>query len=110
MRALIAVAVLIAGVHAACAKEKFWLDGNRLYGACQEDRSACMLYAQGLLDGLAMEREVNSLPKPYCIPSNAVGDQITDVVTAYLRNNPAMRQYNAGSLVLKAMADAFPCK
>ncbi|OGA05844.1 MAG: hypothetical protein A2W68_08690 [Betaproteobacteria bacterium RIFCSPLOWO2_02_64_14] len=44
-----------------------------------------------------------------CLPHYATRQQLADVVTKYLRDNPAERHQPAQFLVLEALATAFPC-
>ncbi len=45
-----------------------------------------------------------------CIPENVTNGQVSDVVIKYLRDHPEERHILAAILVVKAMAEAFPCK
>ncbi len=108
MRALIAVAVLMAGAGGACA-DGFWYDGNKLYTVCQYSRTECFTYAMGVIDDDYMSRELLHLAKTFCLPSNATSGQIADIVTNFLRDHPGERQYVASSLVMLAIVPAFPC-
>jgi Ssp1 endopeptidase immunity protein Rap1a len=44
-----------------------------------------------------------------CIPGDATRQQLTDVVTKHLRDNPTTRHHPAHMLVVDALATAFPC-
>jgi hypothetical protein len=44
-----------------------------------------------------------------CVPPSVVNDQAVDVVTNFLRAHPEDRHHSAVSLVLQALAEAFPC-
>ena len=46
----------------------------------------------------------------HCLPGNVTRRQLMDVVTKYLRDNPAQRHLPAPGLVVSALEAAFPCK
>jgi hypothetical protein len=46
----------------------------------------------------------------YCIRADADNDQLIRIAVKYLNDNPAKLHNPAGTLVLSAMIDAFPCK
>lgn len=44
-----------------------------------------------------------------CLPNSATRPQLVDVVSKFLRDNPAERHNEAQGLVVRALATAFPC-
>jgi hypothetical protein len=103
-----------------------FLDGNDLYAKCTTstpvERAICVGYVEGVLDAGEVEatlawRQQRAKP-PYqatlegerwCAPDGITAGQAVDVVTAFLRNNPAVRQATADSLVAGALEQAWPC-
>lgn len=86
------------------ASAAFW-DGNRLLAHINDDTSHGRGMALGYIMGVHDSMEnIN-----HCTPSNVMNGQVRDIVRNYLTNTPAERHEVADSLVLKALAIAFPC-
>ncbi len=118
--ALVTISALIFGVTPALS-----MTGNQLYSRCEDrdhavDEAYCNAYVTGVVDGanfmsavakrrLGMEAgETQGLG--YCMPSGVEYQQITDIVTQYLRDNPARRHKLAQLLIMFSLRDAYPCE
>lgn len=85
-------------------------DGNSLYANCTSgqfaDIVACNRYIVGVVDGILV---VSPREKPpFVIPQGVTGQQLNDVVIAYLKDNPDKRHWEAQYLVWNAIHAAFP--
>jgi|GEM_PF-5082910 hypothetical protein len=84
-----------------CAKSN---SGN-IYRNVQDmaDAEHCNGYIEGIVEG----RDQLS----FCIPHKHAPtiDQIVGIVRQYILLDPRARNYNAGSTVINALAEVFPC-
>jgi hypothetical protein len=85
-----------------------YVDGNSLWQQMQVSNPATVAYVVGVSDGLTLAR--GGTLKTYCVPDNATGQQLHDVVKQWLAKNPARRHYAAANIVETALEDAFPCQ
>lgn len=87
------------------------LDGNRLLSMCDESASFCVGYIFGVMDAFGMGRASGqwATEVDYCAPEQPSGRQVEDIVTAYLEGIPKTRHQHAATLVVYALADAWPC-
>jgi hypothetical protein len=111
MRTL-ALAVLAAALPLSAARSEF-TTGNSLWTLCNEAAGTwCVAYVEGVADVLlpiwAKGGDFNGWRA--CIPKDAIGSQVTDVVIKFLREHPEWRHFTASSLVAQALAQAFPCR
>jgi hypothetical protein len=86
----------------------YFMSGNELYTDCTAsldtmERHFCLGYVVGITDG-------SNFHGAMCVPSGVTRDQITDVVTNYLRAHPEGRDHSAAEQVLIALGQVFPCK
>jgi hypothetical protein len=100
--ALLAIA-LTSPVHADFS------DGNELLERCSSEQSFGSGYCAGYAAAIADAARVISGDQ-VCIPATATLAQVRDVVIQYLREHPEERHYAAGSLVLRSLLVAFPCR
>lgn len=88
------------------------ITGNDIWEVCtlsSGQGSACRSYVAGVLDTYAtFETLLES--ENYCIPERATYDQVSDVVVAFLRDNPGQRHHPGALLVLMAARDGFDCE
>jgi hypothetical protein len=90
--------------------------GNTLLEECTRGGGGvpspyCSGYIHGASD--AAQSTVRALGKkngPFCLPRDASGSQIVDVVIKYLRDHPEERHYFAADEVTLALVAAFPCQ
>jgi len=76
---------------------------------------ACLGYINGLTQGIdagIMFAQVSdkSLPKPYCLSSEAEMGQLIRVVLKYIKGNPEMAHLPTVALAMLALQQAFPCR
>jgi hypothetical protein len=88
-------------------------NGNRLWSLCSQPpnsvaKAECAGYVLGVVDAIKEDDAVNGFTA--CLPTEVTTVQVVDVVTDYLRQNPAERHYLAAGLVARALARAFPCR
>lgn len=87
---------------------KSYLDGNQLLDYCEKQALACSLYIDGVVDGQLSAIIRTNRDVPYCIPHEATGRQVMDVVVKYLREHPEERTHLGGILVARALSRAWP--
>lgn len=84
--------------------------GNRLFELCESgkasDRAQCEGYVMAFAD---LSLAPNYQPRT-CLPKTASARQLGDTVTKWLKDNPNQRQFNAASIVPKALAENYGCK
>ena len=93
------------GLHHLCTQGPANLSGVRV----DLSRRFAGYYIQGAHDFMALQSSTPGEKAAWCLPRNVTTDQLTDVVCAYLRDNPQERHYGASSAVLVALHRAFPC-
>jgi len=90
-----------------------YFDGNKLLGDCQSEmetfRVACSQYIVAVSDTYTVTTNATNMTPVYCLRKSVTIGQLTDVVKAYLIKNPADRDISAPYLVIRALAEAFPC-
>lgn len=96
-------ALLLAAASDAWAGK--YVDGNNLFAAVKGGTAAQRSYAMGFVLG-ANDALDGSL---VCAPPEVKIEQLMDLVSAYLRDNPAKRHRHAVDLVYLALADEYPC-
>jgi hypothetical protein len=112
---LAAVAILAAayGIGSQARAQGAFVDGVKLYDACStviagRRSDGCGSYIMGVIDTLNTVAYPNQV-KQFCLPDLTIGE-IADVVAGYVASRPEERKYWAASLVIAALAQAFPCK
>lgn len=124
--ALLAAVLAVSSISVAQPARADFRDGNRLYADCTvregastyyQDKAYCLAYIVGANDGIEsglvlaeVYTEIDDLQRPYCLPDNVTAGQLTDVVVAYLRKNPAERHLAGSIVVFAALTQAFPCR
>lgn len=88
--------------------------GNALLELCSKppgtrQYEVCLAYLVAISDALS---HTGSTIGGYrsCRPHGVTSDQIRDVVTKWLRDNPNYRHLAAAGLVANALEDGFPCR
>ncbi|WP_420882782.1 Rap1a/Tai family immunity protein [Sulfitobacter dubius] len=121
---------IILALLAAPAAAQNMSSGNQLHEQCtgkgEMVGGLCVGYILGAWEGLIigavvtdMQRGTAKTPNDQanhtrarlgiCTTDSVLRDQIVDIVTQYLKNNPATRHFPAAGIVHAAMQDAFPC-
>jgi hypothetical protein len=83
--------------------------GNQFIELCDKDRTACLTYMLGVIDGQAsstfMTDRVTSYKYDY---TRVTAGQLFAVVEKFLNDNPADRHLPAAVLIANALVSAFP--
>lgn len=103
LRSLYCIALLMFSLTARAD----YMDGNKLYDHLTGTGVVDTMYAQGYVLGV---HDAHSLNKQYCVPLNATGKQLTDLVRKVLAGLPHIRDLPAQFLVHTALTSAWPCK
>lgn len=85
--------------------------GNQLLDYCTRPditpEHFCLGFIAGISDAITA---YTASEVPTCIPDSATPTQIKDIVVRFLQNEPTNRDRPAVSLILIALAVAFPCE
>jgi hypothetical protein len=104
-----AVVVVVMSVSVGARASGVFMDGNDLYGFCASSGNfqRCSGYIEALDDAI---KSSPFYAYTACeSPSITIG-QAVDVVKRYLATHPEQRHKPAWSLVMVALAEAFPCR
>ena len=130
MARLLQTSLLFSLLSLATASHAQQIGGNELLETCTSDNQVlagfCIGYIIGYSEGAPwgaalaaasvsgdMGSDINNLVGAItgsCVPADAANDQLRDVVTKYLQENPASRHESARTLIWMAYAEAFPCE
>jgi hypothetical protein len=101
------VVVEVMSVSVGAKASGVFMDGNDLYGFCASSGSfqKCSGYIDAIADAYS---PINAYTA--CEPQSIANGQAVDVVRRYLATHPEQRYKPAWSLVLVALAEAFPCR
>jgi hypothetical protein len=92
------------------ARAEYFETGRDLYQKCKTPGTAAQVFCFGFVIGIADVMEDNPLDgRSACIPKEATIQQVTDVVVAFLENNPDIRDFTGESLAVQALSEKFPC-
>lgn len=87
--------------------------GNELNRLCKSsidvETGICIGTISGIIGGADAVGILNGR-KLFCLPANATRQQLHDTVIKYLGDHPEQRHQPDTSLVVVAIANAFPCK
>lgn len=103
------LAVIFGIVGAAIADEEAFLTGKDLQELCKGVDASCTTYVMGVLDAVDMMESRSGGGSAFCAPE-ITSEEVTDVVTRHLKRHPARWDSPAASLVVQALAVAFPCE
>lgn len=121
--------------HAAVASDAVSNTGNELIGICNEANYSAQGYAWGYCTGFVIgvaegqelgilesvlhydvkqnydaAQQIRAQLTGYCVPENATRQQMALVGTKYLKDHPAELNQPSHWLIVRAFADAWPCK
>lgn len=110
MRPLLSVALLLAVVPIANAKQSHYFTGNDLHELCLADRVAVTLYVTGAVDE-TLYRAVSSTSyrSPFCLREGIRAGQLGDTICKRLSEEPEIRDLPAAPIVWTTLRAAFPC-
>jgi hypothetical protein len=102
-----AVVVVVMSVSVGARASGVFMDGNDLYGFCAS--GGFFQQCSGYIDAIPNAYSpINA--STACEPQSIANGQAVDVVRRYLATHPEQRYKPASSLVLVALAEAFPCR
>jgi hypothetical protein len=88
--------------------------GNDLLEFCESkkefEQAFCLGYITGVTDMEGMNTAAFPDRQRSCISTIVTNGQLIDVVLKYLKDHPEERHMLAAVLIVKSMAQAFPCK
>ena len=97
------VAVIVGGLPA-------FIDGNTLLAMCEgnaeSDRSACMIYIDGVADEWRFVNFLSDPDKPICA-ADVTGTRLRDAVVNYLKGHPENRNDPAAALITKGIMETW---
>ena len=100
-----AVVIVVMSVSVGARASGVFMDGNDLYGFCASSGSLCGGYIEAIANAYD---PINAYTA--CEPQSMPIGQAVDVVKRYLATHPEQRYKPAWSLVMVALAEAFPCR
>ena len=109
--ATLAVAVLTGSAEAQPnpANPRAYLTGDDLFDWCRaSSHDGCWGYVSGIVDAMSIVAGAG-LGRRACIPDSVRISRVADIVTRFLLDHPEQRHFGAAGLVVRALADAFPC-
>jgi phage tail protein X len=96
------------------ARAQNYVTGNEWYALCTNSNGGpqlgCVTYARGIADGFLVWQQVLPNNALVCLPDNSVANQLRDVGLKYIKQHPETRDQWIGELLLRAYAEAWPCK
>ena len=95
----------LALAFCASANAEF-VDGNMLYSHMYSENTAERAEAYWYIFG-AMDAMIGVV---ICPPANVTGQQVFDIMGAYIAAHPKERNQSADRFVFEAMKNTFPCK
>jgi hypothetical protein len=109
---LISLAALVAAIALPTPGNaaSIFHTGKRLYSLCTAETLSEQAYCGGVITG-TWDMYLAAFPdqRLVCLPGNVTVEELRDVVTHYLRDNPRERSQPASDLVGLALATNFPC-
>jgi len=84
-------------------------NGNAWFERCRTDTLPCTIYISGLLEGMTIQADLSQQKAQLCISPGMSRKQLSDIVLAYLQNNPGQRHLPFPALVVLALAPHLPC-
>jgi hypothetical protein len=100
-----AVVVVVMSISVGARASGVFIDGDDLYGFCASSGSLCSEYIGAIANAYSPISAYTA-----CEPQSVANGQAVDVVRRYLATHPEQRYKPAWSLVLVALAEAFPCR
>lgn len=91
----------------------YFFSGNDLLKFCESDNPAelsqCIGYIASAEDTHEALVDWGHLPPQMCVPPGPTLGQLQKVLLKYLKGRPENLHLAAGSMVLNALTEAFPC-
>jgi len=110
---VVAFCLVNASVSATAATYYTAIEGARLLSMCRQSSAFCIGYIVGTMDAFALGRATGQWKTDvdYCAPKHPTGGEVEHIVLEYLqkaRINGHL-DMNSTSLIVYALADAWPC-
>jgi hypothetical protein len=119
--------LMLAGAALPCCAAFKFRDGNELYDDCFSKDAGrhglCVGYVMAVVDVAGVDAQSDGSgsflygPHRWCMPiaslpgvARDAPERVTDIVAAYLRDNPDRRFLAADVAVAEALARAWPCR
>jgi hypothetical protein len=114
MKYVLTVAILLLASTPTKAQKLSPTTGNELLEWCQSgdtwQTGRCYGYVIGVADLQTMVGKALPENRQSCIAEGMTVGQIVEVAIKYLKQHPEERHFNASVLMVKAIAEAFPCQ
>ena len=111
-----ALAVALLTVRAEAREVVIFENGNNILELCSQPYGTvaggfCLGYIAGIADAANVTQSIGETINggTACIPMGVPVTQAKDVVTNFLRQHPEQRSLGAVDLIVRALAEAFPC-
>jgi hypothetical protein len=108
---ILVMAMLVSQTSTGLSAEH--MTGADLSGFCNANdelhKSVCKYYILGVTEGLSLGEEADEDKPHFCIPEKTSPTQIILIVQKTMRQAPEQLRLPAVTLVVSAMARAFPC-
>lgn len=105
------VGILLLGAPASGARGIE--SGNDLLSWCDDEpgfgSGICNGFITGVTYGIQADRALSKRSMPFCTRDGVSRGQIKDVVIAFIKAHPSVRDQSAAGLIEFAMIEAFPC-
>ena len=91
-----------------------FVNGNTLYGWCQQNRALAGAYILGVADAAVNENTADAIRAIgggplLCIPPQVSGEQLVDIVCRDLANQASVRHMPAQALASVSLILVWPC-
>jgi hypothetical protein len=104
------LAILLLSLSCAVHAQEHFIDGGTLYDHLVRKDPTAITYIFGVYDAMQIVQYHGGPAGQYfCSPPGVTGQQLADGVRDFLESEPAVREFPAGILVLRAFIDMFPC-
>jgi Rap1a immunity proteins len=117
MRSVVLSLILSASLLAPCwaAPVEKSANGARLVKDCvaktnTQGRLDCMIYMNGVVDGILIDQISQQQKNPICLPEGGRSSDVADAVTGFLYTHPQTWQTDAKVSVGVTLQLLYPCK
>ncbi len=108
MRTRLTLALILFAFSAQAGA--YFIDGNALHGKLVRQDPSAITYIFGVYEGIqVIQYHAPAAERLICTPAAVTDTELVDAVRGYLDAEPAILDYPAAVLVLRALMWAFPC-
>jgi hypothetical protein len=111
-----ALVIAVLAASAAAREVVVFENGNNILEACSQPYGTlpggfCLGYIAGITDAANVTQPIGETINggTACVPAGVPVTQAKDVVMNFLRKHPEQRYLAAVDLIVRALAEAFPC-